>query len=70
MPFTAKTPNSAYAWRPDLTTFHAADVVPDALINVFSTVSGVIEGDEPSVRVAFIDDDETTLLVSGVDREP
>lgn len=62
MAFTATTSNSAYPWRPDLVQFHAADIVPEALINVCSTVAGAIEGDAPSVRVAYIDDDAATFV--------
>ncbi len=62
MAFTANTPNSAYPWRPDITTFAAPDVLPDALVLQCSTVSGSVEGDAPSVRVAFINDDEAQFI--------
>jgi hypothetical protein len=52
-----QTPTSAFPWRPDVSVFHAADVVPTALILVASTVSGAIEGDAPSLRVAYCEDD-------------
>lgn len=65
MAFTAKTTNSAFPWRPDVSTFHAADIIPDALILQCSTVSGVIDGDAPSLRVAYIDDDEATFVAEG-----
>jgi hypothetical protein len=57
MAFTVKTPNSAAAWRPDHFSFAPTDVVPDALILQCTTRAGDIEGDAPSVRVAFVDDD-------------
>ncbi|MGV0746269.1 phage major capsid protein [Mycolicibacterium sp. XJ870] len=62
MAFTAKTPTSAYSWRPDITVFHADDVIPEALILQCSNVAGAVEGDAPSVRVAYVDDDEATFV--------
>ena len=56
---TITTSTSAYPWRPDETFFPAADVVPEALILQTSTVAGSIDGDQPSVRVAYVDDDES-----------
>jgi hypothetical protein len=55
---TLQTRTSAFRWRPDVSVFHPADVVPTALIMVASTVSGAIEGDEPSLRLAYVEDDE------------
>lgn len=65
MAHTATTLNSDAAWRPDLNTFLAADVVPDAAILQASTVAGSIEGDQPVVRVAFVDDDEAVIKAEG-----
>lgn len=65
MAFTAATTNSASAWRPDLYTFAPADVVPDALINQCTTVAGSIEGDQPVVKVAYIDDDAADFVAEG-----
>ena len=62
MAFTHTTGNATYPWRPDLTTFAAADVLGDALINVASVVAGSIEGDAPSVRVAYVNDDVATFV--------
>lgn len=56
---TITTNTAAYPWRPDETFFPAADVVPQALILQTSTVAGSIDGDQPSVRVAYVDDDES-----------
>lgn len=53
---TETTTTSAVAWRPDVSTFAPSDVIPDALILQASTVSGAVEGDAPSVRVAYVDD--------------
>ncbi|KHO21819.1 phage major capsid protein [Mycolicibacterium setense] len=63
---TLKTTTSAYPWRPDVSVFHPADVVPEALILQCSTISGAIEGDAPSVRVAYVDDDEATFVAESV----
>lgn len=57
-----QTPTSAFPFRPDVPTFHAADVVPEALINLCSTISGVIEGDAPSLRVGYVVDDDADLV--------
>jgi hypothetical protein len=57
-----QTPTSAFAWRPDVPTFHAPDVVPEALIYQCSTISGVIEGDAPSLRVGYVVDDDAELV--------
>lgn len=54
---TITTPSSAGAWRPDVYTFAPADAVPDAAILQATTVSGSVEGDAPSVRVAYVKDD-------------
>lgn len=67
MPFTATTVNSAAAWRPDLYEFAPADVVPDAAVLNFSTVAGRVEGDQPVVRVAYVDDDEATITAEGAE---
>ncbi|OBG25521.1 phage major capsid protein [Mycobacterium sp. E3198] len=56
MTFTATTVNSAAAWRPDYYTFSPADVIPEALIIECSTYAGQVEGDQPVVRVGYVDD--------------
>ncbi|MGP3708773.1 phage major capsid protein [Gordonia paraffinivorans] len=65
MSFTATTTNSAGAWRPDISTFAAADVIGDAAILAASTVAGSIQGDQPVIRVAYIIDDDATLTPEG-----
>lgn len=50
------TLNTAKAWHPDVTVFPADEVMAPALIMQAATYGGRIEGDEPSIRVAFIDD--------------
>ena len=59
---TESTINSAKAWSPDVTAFAPADAIPDALILSTSTVTGRIEGDEPAVRVAYVDDAAATFV--------
>ncbi|BBY37510.1 hypothetical protein MMAN_16440 [Mycobacterium mantenii] len=61
MAFTATTPNSAQAWRPDVYEFAASDIIPDALILQCTTQGADVEGDAPAVRVAYVDDDEAQL---------
>lgn len=56
------TLNSAKAWSPDVTAFAPADVIGDALIMKASTIAGHILGDEPVLRVAYIDDDAAEFV--------
>ena len=56
-PQSTQTPRG----RPDLYAFAPTDVLPDALILQCTTVAGDVEGDAPSVRVAYVDDDQATL---------
>lgn len=51
---TLTTPNTGAAWSPDVYTFAAADVVPDALILQTATIAGDINGDQPSLHVGFV----------------
>lgn len=62
---TETTLNSAKAWSPDVSTFAPTEVVPEALILTTSTVAGAIEGDEPSLRVAFVDDADAQFTAEG-----
>ena len=59
---TETTSTSAKAWSPDVSAFAATDVIPDALVLETSTVVGRIEGDEPAVRVAYVDDAAATFV--------
>src|SRR5699024_3704801 len=45
--------------------FAPEDVIPDALILSTSTVSGSIQGDEPAVRVAYVDDADAQFVAEG-----
>lgn len=67
MAFTATTINSSGAWRPDGYAFAPVDVLPDALVIQCSTKAGTIEGDQPVVRVAFVDDDDADFVAEGAD---
>ncbi|MCH9729888.1 MAG: phage major capsid protein [Actinomycetia bacterium] len=53
---TRTTTTSAFAWRPDEKFFAANEVVDDALIMKTATKAGVVDGDMPVVRVAYLDD--------------
>lgn len=53
---TETTTTSAKAWAADVTAVAPADAVPDALILRTSSVVGEVEGDEPAVRVQYVDD--------------
>ncbi|KUI00924.1 major capsid protein [Mycolicibacterium acapulense] len=57
------TTDSATAWSPDVVTFAAEDVVPQALILQTATVGAEIDGDAPSLRVAFVDDADSAAYV-------
>lgn len=62
---TETTVTSSKAWSPDLTTFAASEVIGDALVLQASTVAGHIEGDEPVLRVAYVDDDTAEFVAEG-----
>lgn len=64
---TETTLTSAKAWAPDKGAFNPAEAVPTALILQHSTVAGVIEGDEPALRVAYVNDDAASFTVEGVE---
>ena len=64
---TETTLNSAKGWSPDVVGFAPTEVIPDALILQTSTVSGRIEGDEPVVRVIYVDDDEAEFVAEGAE---
>lgn len=58
---TIKTQTN-HAFSPDVTALHAADVVPNALILQCSTVMGAVNGDAPSVRVAYVSDGTASFV--------
>ncbi len=53
------TAGSGGAWNPDGYAFAPTAVVPQALILQTATIAGEIEGDAPTLRVAFVGDTET-----------
>lgn len=55
--------------RPDIYTFAPTDAVPDALVLQCSTVAVEIDGDEPVMRVAYVDDDNAQFTAE-VTRSP
>lgn len=61
---TISTPNTPAAWGPDVVAYPATDVIPEALILQTSTVVGSIEGDDPAVRVPWVDADDTVGFVA------
>lgn len=62
---TETTLTSAHAWSPDVSEYAASDVIPDALPLMCSTVLGSIEGDEPLLRVAYVDDAAADFVAEG-----
>ncbi|MGN7155438.1 phage major capsid protein [Dietzia cercidiphylli] len=62
---TETTSTSSKAWSPDLTTFVASEVIGSALVLNASTVAGRIEGDEPVLRVAYVNDDTADFVAEG-----
>lgn len=65
MAYTHTTSTSATAWRPDIVTFAPTDAIPDALVLTASTKGGTVEGDAPACRVAYVDDDDATVVAEG-----
>lgn len=59
------TETSAKAWSPDISAIHPNSAIPEALILLTSTVAGRVEGDEPAVRVQFVDDDDAEFVAEG-----
>lgn len=64
---TITTPSSAGAWSPDVYTFAPGDAVPTAAILQATTVSGRVDGDEPAVRAAYINDDTAQFTAEGAE---
>ncbi len=62
---TLTTPTSAAAWRPDQFTYEPQQVLADALILSTTTQAGVIEGDQPVIRVAYCVDDAAAFVDEG-----
>lgn len=64
---TETTKTSAKAWSPDITAFAPSEAIPEALVLQTSTVVGRIEGDEPAVRVAYVDDADADFVAEGAE---
>lgn len=64
---TLSTLTASQAWRPDQNAFNPAEAVPDALILSHSNVSGVIEGDQPALHVAYLTDDTAQFTAEGAE---
>lgn len=67
MSFTHTTSSSAVAWRPDQFTFAPETVLGEALIFRATTVAGHIEGDAPSLRVAYALDADADFVDEGAE---
>lgn len=61
---TQTTNTTAKAWSPDVVT-SVGDAIPEALINQITTRAGVVEGDEPAVRVPVVRDDGAFIVPEG-----
>ncbi|GAB3188248.1 phage major capsid protein [Nesterenkonia suensis] len=62
---TITTNTSDKAWSPDRVAIAADDAVPEALLLQAATVHGSINGDEPAVRVPWVDDAAADFVVEG-----
>lgn len=62
---TITTPNTGGAWSPDIQAFAASDVIGNALLLECSTVAGHVEGDQPAVRVGYVNDDQAQFTAEG-----
>ena len=64
---TISTLTASQVWRPDQNVFNPAEAVPEALILSHSNVSGIIEGDQPALRVAYLSDDTAQFTAEGTE---
>ncbi|MCL2482022.1 MAG: phage major capsid protein [Propionibacteriaceae bacterium] len=62
---TITTTTSAEAWSPSVNHLTPGDAVPEALILTLGTQVGGVEGDEPVVRCAFVDDAPCGFIPEG-----
>lgn len=61
------TTNSAAGWRPDVQGVPIADAIPDLLLSRVTTLAGTVEGDEPAVRVPWVDDALASVVAEGAE---
>lgn len=59
------TVTSERAWSPDVTTVPPDEAIPDALVNIITTVAAAVEGDAVAVRVPVVLDDEANIVPEG-----
>lgn len=65
---TFATPDSAKAFHADIVGISPQDVIPEALILTTSSKAGFVEGDEPAVRVPYVDcDGDAAFTPEGTD---
>lgn len=64
---TISTLDSALGWSPDVFKFAPDDIVPQALILQCSTVGGEIDGDAPSLHVAYVNDDDAEFVAEAAE---
>lgn len=65
---TETTVSSAKAWAMDQpSTYSPDDAIPNALILSTSTVSGRIEGDQPVIKVPYVDDGAAAFVPEGTE---
>jgi HK97 family phage major capsid protein len=65
------TTTSPTAWRPDQIAYiDVNDMIPQALPLLAGTPAGVIEGDQPAIRVPFVLDDGAVSFVAEGDTIP
>lgn len=67
MAYTHTTSTSGEAWSPDVITFAPTDAIPQALVLQVATKGGTVEGDAPACRVAYVDDDDATVVAEGAE---
>lgn len=61
------TTTAAEAFRPNVTTFVASEILDEELISKVTTVAGSVEGDEPSLLVGYADDVDAAFTPEGTE---
>lgn len=62
---TQTTKTSAAAWSPDQIATPVGEAIPESLIHLITTRAGVVEGDEPAVRVPVVHDEGAFIVPEG-----
>lgn len=60
---TLRTPDSPKAWALDVLGVSPQKAIPDSVLVLCTTQAGVVDGDEPSVRVPFVNLDASVGFV-------